>query len=147
MERVELAEAAAVAGAVAVPLLFLARTRLAFAAGLAVLVAAEAGLAFALLPDQLDLLVASTARVGLVVVCLLGLLGAAVLFVRFPAAVPVALLAAAPVRVSLSLGDEEAFLLAPLYGVRVAAALALVFGFVRGAQLRPVPLILAVPAG
>ena len=130
MERVELAEAAAVAGAVAAPLILLARTRLAFAAGLALVAAAEAGLAFALIPDQLDMLVAS-ARVGLVAVCLLALLGVAALFVRFPAAVPIALLAAAPVRVPLSLGDEEAFLLAPLYGVLAAAAFALVFKLVR----------------
>jgi hypothetical protein len=146
MERVELAEAAAVAGAVAAPLVLLARTRLVFVAGLALVVAAEMGLAFALVPDQIDTLFASAARAGLVAVCLLALLGAAALFVRFPFAVPVALLAAAPVRVPISLGDEEAFLLAPLYGVLAAAALALVFNLVRGAELSRVPVVLAAPA-
>ncbi len=99
MERVELAEAAAVLGAVAAPLLLLARTKLAFAAGLALLALAEAGLAFALIPDQLDALAASPARVGALVVGLAALAGVAALFARFPALVPAALLAVAPVRV------------------------------------------------
>ncbi|MGH3024375.1 MAG: O-antigen ligase family protein [Gaiellaceae bacterium] len=145
MERVELAEAAAIAGAVAAPLVLLARARLVFAAGLALIAAAQAGLAFALVPDQIESLTRSPARLGLLAVCLAGLTGAAALFVRFPAAVPAALLAAAPVRVPLDIAGEEAFLLVPLYGVLAAAVLALAFGLARGARLRPLPLFLAVP--
>jgi O-Antigen ligase len=147
MERVELAEAAAVAGAVAAPLLLLARTKLAFAAGLALLALAEAGLAFALIPDQLDALAASPARVGALVVGLAAVAGVAALFARFPALVPAALLAAAPVRVTVGVSGEEAFLLLPLYGVLAASALALVFGLGREAGLRPLPLFLAAPVG
>ncbi|MGH3112513.1 MAG: hypothetical protein ACRDOP_03505, partial [Gaiellaceae bacterium] len=61
MERVELAEAAAVLGALAAPLLLLARTRLVLLAGVALLAAAQVALAFALVPDQLEDLVGSPA--------------------------------------------------------------------------------------
>ncbi|HEU4449590.1 MAG TPA: O-antigen ligase family protein [Gaiellaceae bacterium] len=146
MERVELAEAAAVAGAVAAPLVLLARSRLAFAAGLALVALAEVGLALALVPDQIDRLLGSPPRLALAAVGLLALAAGAALFVRFPAAVPVVLLLASPVRVPLRLGGEEAFLLAPLYAVLVSAAVALLYRLLRGGELRAVPLVLAAPA-
>ena len=62
-----------------------------------------------------------------------------------PAAVPVALLAVAPVRIPVKLAGEEAFLLLPLYVVLAAAALALAFRLARGGELRPLPLLLAAP--
>ena len=101
MERVELAQAAAIAGAVAAPLVLLARIRLVLAAGLVLVAVAEAGLAFALVPDQIEALTRSAARLGLLAVGLLVLAGLAALFARFPAVVPAALLAAAPVRVPI----------------------------------------------
>ena len=69
----------------------------------------------------------------------------AVVFVRFPAALPVALLAAAPIRVSVELGNSEAFLLVPLYAVLGAGGLALAFRVLRENGWRPLPLLLAVP--
>jgi O-antigen ligase len=145
MERVELAEAAAVAGAVAAPLLLFARTKLAFVAGLVLLALAQAGLAVALIPDQLEAFAESPARVGALVVGFALLVGVAALFARFPLLVPAALLAAAPVRVTVSVRGEDAFLLLPLYGVLAAAALALVFRLRGGAELRPLPLFVAAP--
>ncbi|HSK15829.1 MAG TPA: O-antigen ligase family protein [Gaiellaceae bacterium] len=146
MERVELAEAAAIAGAVAAPLVLLARTRLVLAAGLVLLAAAETALAFALLPDQLEAVFTSPARGGAAVVGLVALAGFAALLVRFPILVPAGLLVAAPVRLPVALRDEEAFLLLPLYGVLAAAALALLYRLARGSELHPLPLFLAVPA-
>lgn len=147
MERVQLAEAAAVVGAVATPLLLLARTRLHFAVGLALVALAQVGLAFALVPHQLDALASSAPRMAAVVVGLVALAALAAAFARFPAAVPAALLAAAPVRVPVTLRGEEAFLLLPLYAVLAAAALALVYRLSRGVDWRPLPLLLAAPAG
>jgi hypothetical protein len=146
MARVELAEAAAVLGALAAPLLLLARNRLVLLAGVALLAAAQLGLAFALVPDQLGDLLGSPARLAGAAVGLVAVAALAVAFARWPAAMPVALLAAAPIRISVQLGDEEAFLLLPLYAVLGAAVLGLLLRLFRGAELRPLPLLVAVPA-
>ncbi|MGH3013849.1 MAG: O-antigen ligase family protein [Gaiellaceae bacterium] len=146
MERVELAEAAAVLGALAAPLLLLARTRLVLLAGVALLAAAQVALAFALVPDQLEDLVGSPARLAAASLGLVAVAALAVAFARWPAAMPVALLAAAPIRIPVQLGDEDAFLLLPLYGVLAAAVLALLLRIVRGVELRPLPLLVAIPA-
>jgi hypothetical protein len=146
MERVELAEAAAVLGALAAPLLLLARNRLVLLAGVALLAAAQVGLAFALVPDQLGDLAGSPARLAAAALGLVGVAALAVAFARWPAAMPVALLAAAPIRIPVQLGDEEAFLLLPLYAVLAAAVLGLLLRLFRGAELRPLPLLVAVPA-
>jgi O-antigen ligase len=147
MERVELAEAAALVGAVAAPLVLLARTRLAFLAGIALLAAAETGLAFALVPDQIAAATASVPRIGLLALGLAGLGALAVLFTRLPASVPAALLLAAPVRLPLTIRGEEAFLLVPLYAVLASSALALAYRLARGDELRPLPLFVALPTG
>ncbi|MGH3040359.1 MAG: hypothetical protein ACRDNG_01215, partial [Gaiellaceae bacterium] len=147
MERVELAEAAALAGAVAAPLVLLARSRVAFFTGIVLLAAAEAGLALALVPDQLAAATASAARIGALVVGLAGLGVLAALFARFPASVPATLLLAAPVRIPLTVRGEEAFLLVPLYAVLASCALALAYRLGRGDEFRPLPLLLAVPTG
>ena len=144
MERVELAEAAAVVGAIGAPVILLARSRLQVLAGLALLLAAGTGLALALVPDQLELMVRSPLRLGAALCGLAAAAGLAVLFVRIPAALPVALLAVAPVRVSITLEDEKAFLLVPLYAVLGAGALALALGAFRG-EWRPLPVLLAAP--
>lgn len=146
MERVELAEAAAVLGALAAPLLLLARDRLVLLAGVALLAAAELGLALALVPDQLGDLVGSPARLTAAALGLLGVVALAAVFARWPATMPVALLAAAPIRVPVGLGDEEGFLLLPLYGVLAAAVLGLLLRLARGVELRPLPFLVAVPA-
>jgi hypothetical protein len=140
-----LAHAAAVVGAFGTCGLLLARERLLFLGGLAALVAAEAGLAYALVPDAPSLLTASAARLGaLALAVLFGLaLGAA--FVRYPAAAPVALLVVAPLRLSVGLGSQEAFLLLPLYVVLAAAAAALAYRVVRGGDLPAVPYLIAGP--
>jgi hypothetical protein len=64
---------------------------------------------------------------------------------RFPAVVPVLLLAAAPFRIPVDLGHQHAFLLVPLYGVLAAASIALLIGAARGPVPEVLPL-LAVPA-
>lgn len=146
MERVELAEAAAVLGALAAPLLLLAGNRLVLLAGVTLLAAAQVGLAFALVPDQLGDLAGSPARLAAAALGLVGVAALAVAFARWPAAMPAALLAVAPIRIPVQLGDEEAFLLLPLYGVLAAAVLGLLLRLFRGAELRSLPLLVAVPA-
>ena len=146
MERVELAEAAAVLGALAAPLLLLARQRLVLLAGVALLAGAQTGLAFALVPDQLGDLAGSPARLAAAAAGLVAVAALAVAFARWPAAMPAALLAAAPIRIPVQLGDEEAFLLLPLYAVLAAAVLALLLRVFRGAELQPLPLLVAIPA-
>ncbi|HXV34938.1 MAG TPA: O-antigen ligase family protein [Gaiellaceae bacterium] len=146
MERVELAEAAAVVGAVGAPVVLLARSRFQALAGLALLVLAEVGLALALVPDQLELIVRSPLRLGGAVAALALVAALAAAFVRWPAALPVALLAVAPVRVPIALGDDEAFLLLPLYGVLGAGGVALAYRALRHRAWEPLPLLLAAPA-
>jgi O-antigen ligase len=140
-----LAHAAAVIGAVAGATLLLAHGRTLFLAAVAGLAAAEIGLAYALVPDAPGLVTDSTLRIAALVAGALGAVVLAAVFVRFPAAAPVALLVAAPFRFSIGLGNEEAFLLAPFYGVLVAAAAAFVFRTLRGQALPQIPLLVAAP--
>ena len=83
-------------------------------------------------------------------------LGAAIL-VRYPVAVTPLVLTAAPFRPPLAFGSEHRFYvgaagpgelgrLFPLYAVLGAAALALAWSALRGRKLRPVPLLVALPA-
>ena len=145
MEHEALAHAAAVVGAFGACGLLLARERLLFLGGLAALVAAEAGLAYALVPDAPSLLTASAARLGAVAVGALFVLVLAAAFVRYPAAAPVALLVVAPFRLSVGLGSQEAFLLLPLYAVLAAAAAALAYRVIRGGEFPAVPYLIAGP--
>ena len=64
---------------------------------------------------------------------------------RLWALVPVVLLAVAPFRIPVELGDEEAFLLLPLYLVLASAVVALAYRMLRGAESRDVPYLLALP--
>ena len=145
MDHEALAHAAAVVGAFGACGLLLARERLLFLGGLAALVAAEAGLAYALVPDAPSLLTSSAPRMGaLGVIALFGLALTAV-FVRYPAAAPVALLVVAPFRLSVGLGSQTAFLLLPLYVVLAAAAGALAYRVMRSTGFQTVPYLLAVP--
>jgi O-antigen ligase/polysaccharide polymerase Wzy-like membrane protein len=67
-------------------------------------------------------------------------------FVRWPVVVPVALLAAAPFRISTSVGTQKAYLLDPLYVVLAASVLALVVRVLRGHGDRALPRLIAIPA-
>jgi O-antigen ligase len=147
MERVELAQAVAIVGAVAAPLLLAARTRMAVTVALAGLLAAEIGLALALVPDQVEAFTSSAPRLGATLAGLLALGVLAAVFVRLPELVPAALLLVSAVRVPLTVRGEEAFLLVPIYVVLAASALALLYRLYRGVRLRPLPLFLSLPAG
>jgi O-antigen ligase/polysaccharide polymerase Wzy-like membrane protein len=140
-----LAHAAAVVGVLGACSVLLARERLLLLAGLAVLVAGELGLAYALVPDAPGLLTESAARAAALGLATLLTLALVALFVRVPAATPVVLLVVAPFRFSVSLGTETAFLLVPLYAVLVAAGAALVYRMLRGKDFRAIPLLIAIP--
>jgi hypothetical protein len=140
-----LAQAAAVVGAFGACGLLLARERLLFFGGLTALVAAEAGLAYALVPDAPSLLTASATRFSALAVGALFVLALAAAFARYPAAAPVALLVVAPFRLSVGLGSQEAFLLLPFYVVLAAAATALSYRVGRGGEFPAVPYLIAGP--
>src|ERR1044072_2244261 len=110
MSHEALADAAALIGGVGAARILLARHRLVFLGGLAALVIGLGGLADALVPDALHLLTGSVVRIGALGVATLFGLALAAAFVRVPAAAPVALLLAAPFRLSAGLGKEQAFL-------------------------------------
>ena len=145
MDHEALAQAAAVVGAFGACGLLLARARLLFFGGLTALVAAEAGLAYALVPDAPSLLTASATRFGALAVGALFALALAAAFARYPAAAPVALLVVAPFRLSVGLGSQEAFLLLPFYVVLAAAAATLCYRVVRGGEFPAVPYLIAGP--
>ena len=154
MDSGEWAQLAAVAGAFGAALLLLARGRLMLLGGLALLALAEAGL----VADLSD----SGQRISskLVLLGAGGLVGMAVgaaILARWPVLVTPIVLAAAPFRPPLSFGSEHKYYvgvassgqlgrLLPLYGVLGAAALALAWHALRGRVIRPVPMIVSLPA-
>jgi hypothetical protein len=141
------AQAAALVGGCGCGILLLLRGRRAFFLGLAVIVVAEALLGWSLVPaDDLHRLVASPVRVAALVVGLGLLVALGAGLSRYPTVLPVLALAAAPFRVPIHLGNQDAFLLVPLYVVIAAAAVALALRAVRGDDLVELPRILAWPA-
>src|SRR2546423_225233 len=143
----DLAQLAAVVGAVGAAILLLARTRVELLSGVAVAAAGEAMLAVALIPGHdLKRFVTPATHLGALVFGLLLLGAIAWAFVRWPVVVPVALLAAAPFRISTSVGTQTAYLLDPLYVVLAAAVLALVVRTIRGQGDRVLPRLIAIPA-
>ena len=147
MAHGDLAQLAAVVGGVGAAILLLARTRLELLGGLAVAVAGEALLALGLIPGRdLKLFVTPASHLAAFAVGVLVVAGAAWALVRWPTAVPVVLLAAAPFRISTSVGSQTAYLLDPLYVALAASLLALVVRALRGDVGRPLPRLLAVPA-
>ena len=147
MPHGDLGQLAAVIGAVGAALLLWSRTRRELLAGLAIAAVGEAMLAVALIPGHdLKLFVTPATHLAALIFGLIVIGAAAWAFVRFPAAVPVVLLAAAPFRISTSVGTQKAYLLDPLYVVLAAALLALVVRTLRGYVGRPLPRLLAVPA-
>lgn len=144
MPHEQFAELAAVVGALGAAAVLLARSRLPLLAGFALLAVAEVALVAARVPrEDLDRLTTPQAAVALVAAALMVAAGA-VVFVRWPEIVPVALLVAAPFRLPVDLGAQHAFLLLPLYGALAAAGLALVVRAARG-DVAALPLALAAP--
>jgi O-antigen ligase len=156
MEHPDLAQLAAVGGALGSVLVLLAHGRLTLLAGLLLLALAEAGLVFSLGTGPLDKLQSATGAAAVVVG--LGLLGgAAALLARRPALVPMVVLVAAPFRPPLEFSSSSRFLvsiaddgrlgrLLPLYFVLGAVAVALGWRALRGREVRPLPSAIAVPA-
>jgi O-antigen ligase len=147
LEHPDLAQAAALVGALGVALVLLGRGRLPLLAGFGVLAVAEALLGAALVPtDDLRLLTERPALGAAAVAGLLVVLGLAGLFAGRPAVGTLLLLLAAPFRVPVEIGETEAFLLVPLYVVLAAAVLALAARVLRGDPLPQLPPLVAVPA-
>ena len=140
------AQIAAVAGALGAVLVLLPRDRYLPLAGFVLLGLGTAGLARYLVgDDDLELLFTQREGIALVIVGVLAIVLGAIPLVRYPTIVPVALLAVAPFRIPVTLGDEEAFLLLPLYLVLAASVLALAYRTVRGEQPAAPPFLLALP--
>jgi hypothetical protein len=144
MPHGDLAQVAAVVGAVGSVLVLLARSRAPLLGGFGVLAAAEVMLAVALIPrSDLARLERPLPLAGVVVVVVAALALAYVL-VRWPVLTPIALLLAAPFRIPVNLGSQHAFLLLPLYFALSAAALAFCWRSVRTPPT-PVTWILGLP--
>ena len=146
MPHTDLAHSAAVLGAVATVPLLLGRTRLHVLAGLALLTAAVAGLAVALVPGSDLKRIESASHVAAIVVAALLVVALAIALTHYPGLTPVLLLAAAPFRISVTLGSQHAMLLLPLYGVLAAAGLAFAWKLVRETEVRPIERWLALPS-
>src|SRR5262245_55043584 len=146
MEHVQLAEIAALLGALGAVGALITRGGIFPLIGLALLGTATGGLGWSLVGDEdVEILLHDPAGVALIVVGVAAAIVLAVPLARYPAVVPVALLAVAPFRVPVQLGDEEAFLLLPLYLVITAAVLALAYRILRGERPPPPPFLLALP--
>jgi hypothetical protein len=146
MEHAQLAEIAALVGALGAVLALITRGGIFPLTGLGLLGVATGGLAWALVGDKdVRLLLEDPGGVALVAVGVAAAIVCAVPLARYPTAVPVALLAVAPFRVPVQLGNDEAFLLLPLYLAIAAAALALAYRVLRGERPPPPPFLLALP--
>ena len=146
MEHTDVAQIAVLVGALGAVLVLVPRGGAFPLLGLGLLGGAMLGLAWSLVgSDDLRLLVSEpTGATLLGSATALALVGATLL-VRYPAVTPVVLLAAAPFRVPVELGSEEAFLLLPLYLVIAASALALAYRIIRVERPAPPPLLLSLP--
>jgi O-antigen ligase len=148
VEHTEAAQVAALLGGVGAALVLLARgrARLLVLPGFALLGLATLGLAWALVgDDDLELLLRRPGGLALVAVALVAVVLGAIPLVRYPAIAPVALLAVAPFRIPIGLGEEEAFLLLPLYLVLASTVVALAYRMLRGERRPDLPLLLALP--
>jgi len=147
MSHAGAADVAAIVGAIGVGLVLLGRGRSLVAAGIGAIAIAEILFGYALIPGHdLERLTGSAPRIGLLVLLLLGLGALTAGALRYPAAVPVAVALTAPFRVPVTLGDQKAFLLLPLYAVLVAGALALLVRVLQEVELPDVARLLAVPS-
>jgi hypothetical protein len=146
VEHEGVAQVAALAGAVGAVLVLLGRGRALPLAGFVLLGLATLALVRSLVgDDDVRLLFTAPSGIGLLAAGAGGTaLGAAVLG-RYPEAIPVALLAAAPFRIPVQVGAEEAFLLLPIYVVLAASVVALAYRMLRGERPAHLPLFLALP--
>lgn len=141
------ADAACLLGAAGAALVLIARSRTVIAAAFLLLAAAESLLAYTLVPgDDLRPLVDSPARLAAAAVVAAALVAAGVALARRPAVVTVVLLVAAPFRVPAQIGDQDAFLLVPLYAVLLVAVVGLLVRLLRGEELPALPGWLTAPA-
>jgi O-antigen ligase len=140
-------ELAAAVGGVAAAAALLGRSRWIVVPGLAALAAAEILLGLSLVTRaDLEPAFSSAPRLAATALAAAALLAATFAFYRFPAWTPVALLVAAPFRVPVGFAGDDVLLLLPLYFVLTAAVLAFVARVLRGAELKPIPLLFAGPA-
>jgi O-antigen ligase/polysaccharide polymerase Wzy-like membrane protein len=147
VEHPDLAQLAAVVGAAGAMVVLVTRTRQAILAGFALLVAAEAGLAGALVPSKdLKLVVESPVRAAAVAAALGVVAGLGYLFVRNPPLGTMLLAVAAPFRLPLEIGSQRAFLLVPLYCALAGVGVAFVYRLVRGGDPPGLPPLIAWPA-
>jgi hypothetical protein len=146
MEHAQLAEVAALVGALGAVLALITRGAIFSLLGLGLLGLATGAIGWSLVgDDELRLLFGDPRGLGLVATGAAAAIVLAVPLARNPAAVPVLLLAAAPFRVPVQVGSEEAFLLLPLYLAITSAALALAYRILRGERPPPPPFLLALP--
>jgi hypothetical protein len=141
----DLAQIAALLGAGGVALVLLVPRRVAFLGGVALLAGAEALLGVALAESTLRRLTGDAPALALLVVAGAATVAGGVAFMRYPAAVPVALLAVAPFRIPVEVADDKAFLLLPLYAVLAAATVGALASAVRAPRLPSLPLFVALP--
>jgi O-antigen ligase/polysaccharide polymerase Wzy-like membrane protein len=147
MPHGDLAQLSAVIGGLGAAAMLLSRTRAQLLAGLAATAAGEAALAASLIPGaDLELLVRPASHAAALAVAVVAVGAGALALMRYPAAVPVVLLAAAPFRISVSIGSQKAYLLVPLYAVLAAAGIALAARTLRREVGAPLPPIFAIPA-
>ncbi len=149
MEHADAAQVFALLGAVGALLVLLARDRFAPLAGFVLLGLGTAGLARSLVgDDDLELLYREPRGLVLVGIGVLVAVLGAIPFVRYPEVAPVALLVAAPFRIPVELGNQDAFLLLPLYLVLTSTVLALAYRMLRGYRPAAAPrfLVAAVAA-
>ena len=146
MEHTQLAEIAALLGALGAVGVLVTRGGIFPLIGLGLLGVAIEGIGWALVGDEeLRLVFGDPRGVALVVIGAVAAVVLAVPLARYPAVVPVALLAVAPFRVPVQVGAEEAFLLVPLYLLIAASVLALASRILRGERPPPPPFLLALP--
>jgi O-antigen ligase len=144
MPHTDLAHSAAVLGAAATVPLLVGRARLHVLAGLVLLTAAMAMLGVALVPGSDLRRIESASHLAAIVVAALVVVAVAFALTRLPGVAPVLLLAAAPFRISITLGSSKAMLLLPLYVVLAAAGLAFAWQLVREPEAPPIDRRLAL---
>ena len=146
MEHSDAAQVAALVGALGAAFVLLGRGRALPLAGLALLGVASALLGRSLVgDDDLELLLTRPAGIALIAAGIAAAILIAAPLTRYPEAVLVALLAVAPFRIPVGLGDEDAFLLLPLYLVLAASVIALAYRTLRGTVPPGVPRLLGIP--
>jgi hypothetical protein len=144
---VDVAQLAALVGALGAGLVLLAWNRLPLLAGLALAGGADLALVLDLAGGDRHL---SAGLVALGLAALVPMLLAAIVLVRYPALVTPLVVAVAPFRPPLAFGSEHRFYVAaadpgqlgrliPLYGVLGAAAVALGWRALRGLRVEPLP--------